>query len=654
MTSPTRHASPLPVLNGLRKALRRVGWCAIVAALLTSLSALGVNLSGQAVDDSDLRAAATQRFELALQASKRAQEPLPRFLERWLTATPQQEIALLGSMPQAWTGGGEQPQLYRAFVSDSVFESRLDEVLPALQSLHQRVPALAAQAPWQSLLARAQLKAGLLPLALASARRAFALDARLCAVDCAPLLRSWLRSGNVAAPAQWPALAIDPVYNPSRTECTASQRTLGEPAPIIWRIPEIELVAATRGKDGELAWMLRQGWKAHLDGCSSSPFGLQQLLDQRHPRIAVEQAWLHLQQALRAGPGTSFDFLGVRLPLPEFECDFAADANCRRGQRRLQPASALALVEGLRAFSRHLAPPTQCPAPNDAAALAKLIELQQRFRARLNAIDALAPTAARQGLRELLADPHWQRLWRDDVPYELRRSLAAQARREAPDEVLQMVQAFVDRAPDPLARADGAADVLAFHLLRARQARAGLSQLQLAQQRHPQLARAQRIAQLQAGLGGADLDANLPVGTPPRPWISGQRDSDSAVSRIWPFEQTRGLDGVLVGDVVYALGGDRAVARRALKEFWVPALLQWQHASDELATAFKRGYADAGEMTTLLQQVQSSFRAKPQPQASFDGVPLLLPDQYCVDTECSSTRDVDTAWVVQRLRSLLR
>lgn len=654
MFNPTRHASPPPVLNGLRSAPRRVRWCAIVAALLTSLSALSLTLPAQDFDESNSRAVATHRFDLALQASKVAREPLPRFLERWLAATPEPEIALLGSMPQAWTGGGEQPQLYRVFVSDSTFESRLDEVLPALETLHQRVPALAAQAPWQSLLARAQLKAGQLPMALASARRASALDARLCAVDCTPLLRSWLRTGKVAAPVQWPALAIDPVYNPSRTECTASRRTLGEALPIIWRIPEIELVAATRGEDGALAWMLRQGWKAHLDGCSSSPFGLQQLLDQRHPRIVVEQAWLRLQQALRAGPGTSFDFLGVRLPLPEFECDFAADADCRRGQRPLRPASALALAEGLRAFSRHLAPPTQCPAPNDAAALARLIELQQRFRARLDTIDALAPAAARQGLRELLADPQWQRLWRDDVPYELRRSLAAQAREEAADEVLAMVQAFVDRAPDPLARSDGAADVLAFHLLRARQASAGLSQLQLAQQRHPQLARAQRIAQLQAGLGGADLDAGLPVGTPPRPWIHGQRESDSAVSHVWPFEQTRGLDGVLVNDVVYALGGDRAVARRALKEFWVPALLQWQHASDELAAAFTRGYADAAELSTLLKQVQSSFRAKPQPQASFDGVPLLLPDQYCVDTRCSSTRDVDAAWVVQRLQALLQ
>lgn len=649
-----RNASTPLAPTRWRDALHWVGRRAIVAALVTSLSALSITLPPQDFDESNPRAVAAHRFDLALQASKLAREPLPGFLERWLAASSKEEITLLGTMPHAWTSGGEQPELYRAFVSESVFESRLDELLPALESLHQRVPSLAAQAPWQSLLARAQLKAGQLPLALASARRAWALDSRLCAVDCPPLLRSWLRTGNVAAPAQWPALAIDPVYNPSRTECTGFRRTLGEPPLIIWRIPEIELVAATRGTDGELTWMLRQGWKAHLDGCNNSPFGLDQLLDQRHPRIVVEQAWVRLQRTLQAGPGTSFDFLGVRLPLPEFECDFAVDANCRSGQRRLQPASALALVEGLRAFSRHLAPPTQCPAPSDKANAANFIALQQRFRERLNSIDALAPAAARQGLRALLADPQWQPLWRDDVPYELRRSLAAQARAEAPDEVLLMVQAFVDRAPDPLARSEGAAELLALHMLRARQAEAGLAQLQLAQQRRPLLARAQRIAQLQAGLGGADLDASLAVGTPPRPWISGQRRSDSAVSRAWPFEQSRSLDGVLVSDVVYALGGDRAVARRALKELWVPALLQWQDASDELAAAFKRGYADAGDLSALLKQVQRSFREKPQPQASFDGVPLLLPDQYCVDSECSDMQAVDAAWVMQRLQSLLQ
>lgn len=191
-----RNAPPLLVPTGSRDALRRVRECVFVVVLLTSLSALSVNLPAQDFDESNPRAVATHRFDLALQASKRAREPLPRFLERWLADTPEPEVALLGSMPQAWTGGGEQPQLYRAFVSDSVFESRLDEVLPALETLHQRVPALAAQAPWQSLLARAQLKSGQLPLALASARRASALDARLCARDCPPLVRNWLRTGE--------------------------------------------------------------------------------------------------------------------------------------------------------------------------------------------------------------------------------------------------------------------------------------------------------------------------------------------------------------------------------------------------------------------------------------------------------------------------
>jgi hypothetical protein len=634
------------VLDGTR-------WAVTLTALVTSLVAHGVTLHAQDFDESNPRAVATHRFEAVMRASKSAGEPLPRFLERWLTATPEQEIALLGTMPRTWTGGGEQPQLYRAFVSDSAFASRLDEVLPALESLHQRVPALAAEAPWQSLLARAQLKAGQLPLALASARRAWALDARLCASDCDPLVRAWLRTGEVPAPTQWPALIIDPVYDPGRTECTSRRQSRDERASLtIWRIPEIELVAATRGKDGELTWMLRQGWKEHLEGCNNSPFGLQQLLDQRHPGIVVEQAWLGLQRSLQAGPGASFDFLGVRLPLPIFECDFAADASCNSGQRPLQPASALALAEGLRAFSRHLAPPTQCPSPSDKATAANFIALQQRFRERLKAIDALAPAAARQALRALLTDRQWQRLWRDDVPYELRESLAAQARTEAPDEILSMVQAFVDRAPEPLARSDSAADVLAFHLLRARRVEDGLIQLQLAQQRYPQLARAQRIAQLQAGLGGADLDASLPAGKLPRPWINGERKSDSAASNAWPDVWDSNLDGVTVSDVVYALGGDRALARRALKEHWVPALLQWHRAGDELAAALKRGYADEGERSALLGQVQ--FRDAPEAQASFDGVSLLVPDGYCVDPDCSSTQAVDAAWVVQRLRTLLQ
>ena len=84
----------------------------------------------------------------------------------------------------------------------------------------------------------------------------------------------------------------------------------------------------------------------------------------------------------------------------------------------------------------------------------------------------------------------------------------------------------------------------------------------------------------------------------------------------------------------------------------MPALLQWQRAGGELAAALKRGYADAGETSALLKQVQ--FRHLPEAQASFDGVSLLVPDRYCVDTECSSTQAVDAAWVVQRLRTLMQ
>ena len=86
----------------------------------------------------------------------------------------------------------------------------------------------------------------------------------------------------------------------------------------------------------------------------------------------------------------------------------------------------------------------------------------------------------------------------------------------------------------------------------------------------------------------------------------------------------------------------------------MPALLQWQDAGNELAAALKRGYADAGKTEALLKQAQASFRAEPEPQASFDGVSLLLPDQYCVDSGCVTTQAVDAAWVVRRLRSLLQ
>jgi hypothetical protein len=620
--------------------LRHFARCAMLGLLWCAA------LTAQDFDTSNPRALASERFERALRASRDAREALPGFLARWSAAASEQEIALLGSGNRNWNYG--DGPLYRAFLADSSFESHLDQVLPTLDAMLQRVPALAAEAPWQSLWARAQLKAGEPQLALVSARRAWALDARLCASDCAPLVRIWLQTGSVPAPSEWPAVAIDPLYHPGRTECSKDK-----PPSFPWLIPEVELVAATRGSQAELAWLLRRGWQVHLAGCTNFPYGLRQRLDDLYPRVVVEQAWAELQRSLRARPGSAVDFLGVRLPLPAVECDFVADASCRTGHRRLQPTSALALAEGLRAFSRHLAAPLQCEATGEGGGTDEFAALQRRMRGRLEQIDEMDPGAARAALRRLLAQPDWRPLWRSDVPYELVESLAHQARTDAPDEVLQMVQSFIDRAPEPLARSDSSAELLALVLLRAGQAQAGLQQLVLAQQRYPQLERAQRIMQLRAGLAGADLDASLPVVTLPRPWIHGQRESEAAVDDAWPAPSTQNLDGVLVGDVVYALGGDLAVARRALKAQWVPTLLERPDDGEELASALRRAYADPEARAGLLAQAQSGFRLAPEPHLDLDGVRLLLPDRYCVDPRCRNTAPVDAAWVVRKLQALI-
>jgi len=613
-------------------------------------------LSVLALVTADVAAQDSKRFREAHAASRSAGQPLAAFLQGWIAQAPQAELEALGVASKGWTAFGQEPPLFKAFVFDSAFESELDAVLEPLTTLLQRAPALRSQAPWQSLLARAQLAARQPQAALISAQRAWALDRRLCAADCPWLVRSWLQTGKAPAPSQWPAIPTPPVYNLAKVDCEAQPESL-QPVRSAWAIPPQELVAGALGEQAYIAWLLREQWGMQLAGCSPrGQLALERAIDKNYPAMVVQQSWRMLEDSVSSGPGRSLRFLGQTLPLPAQECDFAVAPSCLNAFKPLSVTSARVLAEDLRSLSEHLwspGSPGQCPAPEKEGG-PSYAQVQKAFRAQFRSIENASSKDALPALRAILNDPQWQILWRSEMPYEVSQQLGRIARDDASFAVqaLQFASSWIDGGTLELRQSASAADLLSLLLLRNRRPPEALAQLNLAQLDFPQQNRTRRITQLRAVLAGADLDASLPRAQIPRPWLIGGSKGDSAMSALLPRELSTSLDGVQLLDIIYAMGGEQAVARRQLQVLWLPWLLGWGDDSAQLRMVLLKTYGPEG-LRSQFDQALSDLQTAPKSELRFDGIVLPLPDQYCADRSCSAVLPVDQQWIRARLRTLV-
>ena len=215
---------------------------------------------------------------------------------------------------------------------------------------------------------------------------------------------------------------------------------------------------------------------------------------------------------------------------------------------------------------------------------------------------------------------------------------------------LQVLEHIVAVSPEEFGKDESTLEALALVRLRMRHPEVALDVLTRAHAKRPQIRVAHRIAQLRAALSGADLPAALPDSTLARPWIAGNRRSEQVVANSWRFQQTRGLEGVLVEDVVYAMGGPAAVARYLLHDSWVPWLFGDRYVETELREAMKRGYPPALRQA-MIAKAASTLEHSPHAQFLWDGITLELPDQYCASEDCQP-QVVDRNWLSARLRWL--
>lgn len=630
---------------------------AIVATLAFSLPSLVCMLAMPSVlvaqegDEHHERTPVSNRFDQQWRTLRDAREPLAQSLRFVLDSFSAKELVLLGTNQKPWYDGGQQPPLYRAFVADSSFEPELAQVLDALHKLLRKAPALAREAPWQALLARAQLDAGQPIRARASARRAWSLDHSLCDEDCSPLLRGWLEHGVVRRPKHWPQLTIPEVYQPASTDCVSDNLSPAERKPFhYWKIPEGDLVLGASGARAHQIWMLRRAWGAHLRGCDAIPFSLVRTVDQHHTSVEVQNAFARAQADLRNNHLRNIHFLGAELPMPRFECNYASDPSCIVRHQRLSIDSALWLAQSLRSFTNHLRSEVSCRNLSSALTDTEFHQRQSALDEQLKSIEKLPPHAAGASLLGLIRANAWLPVWRYELPFQLQEALAHIARGGYPELALQVLGHIVEVSPEEFGKDESTLEALALVRLRMRQPKLALDLLTNAHAQRPQLRVAHRIAQLGAALAGADLRATRPDSTLARPWIAGDRYSERAVVNSWRDQQSRVMDGVLVEDVLYAMGGAQAVARYLLHESWVPWLLGTSHLETELHEAMKRGYPPALRQQ-MIAKASSTLEHSPRAQFQWDGATLELPDQYCTGEDCQP-RVLDRDWLSASLYRL--
>lgn len=619
---------------------KSVLWLAALAALCSQ--SVGHASNPAVADEVDVPSAAVERLGAAIRGHYQSVPALTAAIEGWVDqASPEDTRAAI-------VGSGDKdtmdwPPLLPALVM-TPHKSRSDSaaLLLLANDLVARYPETLTDGRWQAGLALLAARSGDLKSAHAAAVKARELGVLACGERCDSTYLKWLDSGAVPAV---PTLEASAVYDPRGSDCRSSEG--GEQ----WMLREVLsidpalLVREAHGPQAELTWRLAHYWQAALSACPDPElWTLRGVIDDSTPALVVEQSWHEAQSRLAGGVPTTLRFLGVDLPLPARECDFAADASCQGEGQKLGAQSANTLVQQLRAVSRHLDAPGRCPAPpSDEQKLANQ-SLQKSFEIELT---AWGDTPALAVVLATLEDPRWQPLMRSGVQYELRAQLIAAAIGPRASEVYQAVEAWARSAPVETSELTSTQDLLARIALRAGRSDAALSHLTRAQATDPSIERAKTIGLLRAAIAGADLRDRASPPLPTRPWTYGLDNLELLTSWDRATLLTDQSE-IGAGEIVLGVRGPEAALAFELGALW-PALLWGAEPMAPKVSAWLDEVYGSERLAQLRAQAEASIDLEGDPSMQFAGIRYPLPDRFCDTEDCETPVATTRERVIQGL-----
>lgn len=596
-------------------------WLAAFSALC-ALS--GGHASTPAVSDVEADSMAAMRsFADAIDDKRESIPELTAAIQAWVDkADPEDARALI--VDSSALAMGWPPMVPTLLTMESKSANDSAALLLFARDLVARFPQALENGHWQAGLAQLAARSGDLESARTASLKARELGVLPCGDRCDTTFLTWLDSGEVPA---IPALQATAVYDPRGGSCSGADHE--QWMLQLATIDPALLVRQAHGPQAELSWRLAQYWQSALSACPDAElWTLRSAIDDSTPALVVEQSWREAQSSLAGGVPTKVRFLGVDLPLPARECDFAADAACQGEGQLLSTQSAATLVQQLRAVSRHLDAPGRCPAPPSDEQKAANESLEKSFETEIKALGRTPRAAA---VIATLQDPRWQPLMRHGVQYPLRAQLTTAAIGPAASEVYQAVEGWARSAPLETSELSATQELLGRLALRAGRSDAALSHLTRAQATDPSIKRAKTIGLLRAAIAGADLGENAST-APTRPWTYGLDNLDLMRGAEHATLLT-GYGDIGQGEIVLGVRGPEAALALELRMAWSSLLWGAQHVAPNVSAWLDEVYGSE-RLAQLRAEAEASITLDGEPSMSFAGVRYPLPDRFCGEDDC--------------------
>lgn len=613
-------------------------------AALAALCALSVGqASTPAVsDEASDSEAAMESFGAVLSGDHKDVPALTVAIQAWIDKAPPEHARAMIVGSREADAMGWPPMLPTLLSTQSKSASDSAALLLLTRDLVARFPDALADGRWQAGMALLAVRSGDLKSAHTAALKARELGVLPCGEQCDPTYLTWLDSGVVPA---LPALQATAVYDPRGGNCGGVGNSEQWMVKEMLSIDPALLVREAHGPQAELSWRLAHYWQAALSACPDS--GLWTLrggIDDSTPALVVEQSWREAQSSLAGGVPAKVRFLGVDLPLPARECDFAADASCQGEGQLLSAQSASTLVHQLRAVSRHLDAPGRCPAPASDEQKTANESLEKSFETEFATLgDAPTPAA----VIAVLQDPRWQPLMRAGVQYELRAQLVGVAIGPAASTVYQAVESWAKSAPLETSELTSTQELLGRLALRAGRGEAALAHLTRAQAINPSIERAKTIGLLRAAIAGADLGERASSQPPKRPWTYGLDNLE--LMQSWDRATLLTNQGDIgPGEIVLGVRGPEAALALELRALW-PALLWGAEPIAPHVAAWLDEVYGSERLAQLRAEAEASISLDGEPSMSFAGVRYPLPDRFCDEDDCEKPTATTSERIIQGL-----
>jgi len=515
-------------------------------------------------------------------------------------------------------------------LSRSNIETGIFEVVAAISSRGDHADALKAideldkrvrKSDWHYDIVAVKAKLNL-RLGYIEDARALANEAAdtVCPSLCDAGIKRWLGTGTLPQPITVSSPKQPWLFDERGGPCNESWAT-----DKLDEFDSIDLIEASAGVRTAAQAQLAGLWPSLVAGCAQTvdKQRVQRLLALGWTKRELSEGFATARKSAAEG-SKSIDLLGAKLALPDQQCDFTADATCKKTFKPLAKDTAVRVVARLRPLSTTWASIVAVePEVKETKEEAELRDrLDEQYRKEMEEAADLDATGGLARMRTILADKKYQHLGIFLDSYGFGQGLGRWSREGRAAEALQVFNIAADVGGAEFQTTPGLLTAAALLQLRAGDPKQALTSLEKRYALRADEGTAKTIGKLRAAMAGANLLLQYPAPTIKRPW---RFSNGSPICDF--FDITGGLERIEDVDLIVAFHGEREAALWQLAQEWPGVVGHCFNGPiwHQVRTRLQRILGNEG-FANVVTSAGESLELGSAPHFKFAGQDLPLPD----------------------------